>query len=114
MSNETRDDYRGSERRRAEQPSRRQSDTMSPLPVWLKAIVTLGVPGAIAIFLVWVGSQELPRLNQQAMLTHAEVMQLKDHMRSVLDQMQTNYRMLQRLCSNTAKTDDERTRCFDK
>lgn len=87
---------------------------MSPLPVWLKAIVTLGVPGAIAIFLVWVGSQELPRLNRQTLLTHEELVRVKDHTREVMEQLQANYRMLQRLCSNTAKTDDERARCFDK
>jgi hypothetical protein len=85
-----------------------------PFPAWLKAIVTLGVPGAIAVFLVWVGSQELPRLNREALLTHAEVVQLKDETRAVLDQLQINYRMLQRLCANTAKNDDDRNRCFDK
>lgn len=84
------------------------------IPAWLKAIVTLGVPGAIAVFLVWVGSQELPRLNRQSVVTHETVMQLKEDTRLVIEQLQTNYRMLQRLCANTAKTDDERSRCFDK
>jgi hypothetical protein len=94
-------------------PERRSHDE-SPLPIWLKTIVALGVPGAIAVYLVWVGSNELPRLNRQALLTHEEVVRLKDSSREQLEQLRTNYRMLQRLCANTAKTDDERQRCFDK
>jgi hypothetical protein len=42
------------------------------------------------------------------------LVRLKDSSREQLEQLRTNYRMLQRLCANTAKTDDERQRCFDK
>jgi hypothetical protein len=84
------------------------------LPIWLKGIVTLGVPGAIAIYLVWVGSNELPRLNRQTMLTHEEVVRLKESAHEQMEQLRSNYRMLQRLCSNTSKNDDERSRCFER
>lgn len=95
-------------------PDRREHHEPLPLPIWIKAIVALGVPAAIAIYLVWVGSNELPRLNNQVLLTHEEVVRLKEAARQELEQLQANFRMLQRLCSNTAKTDDDRQRCFDK
>jgi hypothetical protein len=84
------------------------------LPLWLKGVVTLGIPGAIAVYLVWVGSNELPRLNNQALVSHSEIVRLRETAAEQLEQLRTNYRMLQRLCANTAKLDADRQQCFDK
>lgn len=84
------------------------------LPIWMRAIATLGVPSAIAIFLVWVGSNEVPKIQRQTQVNTEALVQLQEHTRQIQETNAAIYRMLQRLCSNTAKTDDERSRCFEK
>ena len=84
------------------------------LPLWLQAIKTLGTTGAIAVFLVWVGSNELPKIARQTEVNAQAILQLQEQFRQQAERDAALYRMMQRLCSNTAKNDDERTRCFEK
>ncbi len=86
----------------------------APLPLWLQAIKTLGTTGAIAVFLVWVGSNELPKITRQTEVNAQSIVQMQEQIRQQTEMIAANFRMLQRLCANTAKTEDERTRCFEK
>lgn len=84
------------------------------LPPWARAAAIVGIPGTIAMFLVWMGASEVPKIssrveqNQAALLTVIEIQRQQDRRTEDL------VRLLQRLCSNTARTADDRTRCFDK
>lgn len=84
------------------------------LPFWVRAIAVVGIPGSIAIFLVWVGAQELPRINQQTRSALEETIRNRDLLREHVAQSESMYRMLQRICSNTARNDSERQKCFDR
>jgi hypothetical protein len=95
-------------------PDRRTHQEPLPLPVWIKAIVALGVPGAIAMYVVWVGSNELPRLFEKVAQVYEVVTRVELNQGRIIDQIQANYRMSQRICANTAKTHADQQRCFDK
>lgn len=84
------------------------------LPLWVRAVAVMGIPGAIALFLVWVGAQEVPRMRAVTDATHEDVLRNREMLREHEEQSAAMYRMLQRICSNTATKDDERQRCFDK
>jgi hypothetical protein len=116
-----------SERRRKEQPSRapdlerRQPEwpednpsPAAPLPLWLQAIKTLGTTGAIAVFLVWVGSNEVPKISRNTEVTLAAIARLEVLYQAQKEQLEANHRMLQRICSLLSKTDNERAQCFEK
>lgn len=105
-------DYDGEERRGE---SRREVDGMiASLPTWAKFVGVVGVPGAIALYLVYVFAAALPAMQssiqaqaeQQRILTS----QIAEHMR----QMESQIRLGRYICSNTAKTETERQRCFDQ
>lgn len=66
------------------------------------------------MFLVWVGAQQLPRISNAVEATNVRVMALEHQQAEAEGRMAEVYRMLQRICSNTARNDDERGRCFDK
>jgi hypothetical protein len=98
-----------------EGPDRRQNgDWMASLPIWSRAVAVVGIPGAIAIFLVWVGAQELPKIKQQTQLTLEAVNRTNELLAEHARDTSEVARMLQRICSNTARNDEERARCFDK
>ena len=87
--------------------------TVFSLPQWVKAIAVIGVPGAIALYLVWMGGQILPRVQQEIILNREESNKTQDMLREHLTQQSENYRLLMRICANTAKTPLERGQCFD-
>lgn len=93
---------------------RRNGADLWPLPLWIRAVAVVGIPGAIAIFLTWVGANEVPRIKTQVQSTYDEVLRNREIIREHTEQSAAMYRMLQRICSNTAKSDDERQRCFDR
>jgi hypothetical protein len=98
------------ERRRKEDAA----DWMNGLPAWARFVWRIGIPGAIALFLVWQGASQLPQLVRQYEALRAQVAQIADVQSQHQRDSEATFRMLQRICSNTAKTDEERNRCFDK
>jgi len=69
------------------------------MPLWMKFVSAVGVPSAIAIYLVWfLGSAVLGAIN-----SHAE--QHADETRVLTS-------VLQQLCANTAATPADRAGCF--
>lgn len=112
------DDGRGDARR-----FRRRREDLSPpppdpwlsgVPPWVRAIAVVGIPGTIAIFLVYLLATQLPKIEER----QAAIEKQLDLERQTLDKeiARTDqvYRQLQRICSNTAKTDEDRQRCFDQ
>jgi hypothetical protein len=84
------------------------------LPWWVRAIAVIGIPGAIAVFLVYVGATEIPKIKTEIVATRVEVLNLQRLTNEHVEQNAAMYRMLQRICSNTAKNEDAKQRCFDK
>ena len=97
-------------------PERRHWDgsELSQLPVWMRAIAIIGIPGAIATYLVWVGSNELPKINRQQEVIAQEVTRVREVLDEQTEAAAAMYRMVQRLCSNAARNDSDRAKCFDR
>jgi hypothetical protein len=89
-------------------------DWLVELPIWARVLAVIGIPGAIAIFLVWQGATELPRLSRQQEQLVVDVQRLQQMVSEQGINADSTYRLLQRICVNTAKTDTERQQCFDK
>ncbi len=97
-------------------PDRRAPEvgSVAGLPWLVKAIGFVGFPAAIAAYLIYIGAASLPAIqaNMQTLAAdHKRTLELvSDHIRQQEDVL----RMLQRVCSNTAKNDVEKQRCFDR
>ena len=81
---------------------------------WSQAIGIIGIPGAIAIFLVYVGATEIPKIARQQEQLQTAVNDNRARLAELNVIADDLMRHLQRICSNTAKDDDARQRCFDK
>lgn len=83
------------------------------LKAWASAIGVIGIPGTIAVFLVYIGATEIPRM---ARAQETAVVEIRENQRILTEQKQRLddlFRMAQRICSNVAKTEEQRERCFD-
>jgi len=92
---------------------------MDKMPEWLNAIVKLGIPGAIAVFLVWrlasgfeVFDVRLSAIEAQ----HAHAAVATEAAKDLAGRsLMTNERVLwvlQVMCANDAKTSEARERCL--
>jgi hypothetical protein len=88
------------------------------LPVWARVLAVIGVPGLIAVFLVWQGAAELPRIAraQEGIQRQLDQLQIEvtRHHADTQDQLRLELRLLLRVCVNTAATETDRQKCFDK
>jgi hypothetical protein len=84
------------------------------LPAWVRAVGFIGIPGAIALFLVYTTTAEVPALTREVHTNSARLQVVQQQHAEMNDKLDSLYRMLQRICSNTASTAEERTRCFDR
>lgn len=105
--------YEGRDRR-TNGDDRRHDGWIAGVPVWARAVAVVGIPGTIAIFLVWVGANEIPKISRQVQMNHDAIMRTQELIQQHSEQTAAMFRMLQRICSNTAKNEVERDRCFDK
>lgn|SRR5262249_13905736 len=101
--------YSGPERRAPE-----QATPFSGLPQWARVIAMVGIPGAIALFLVWVGSQSLPKMETEMIASRIEMQRTREIIQQQVTQEEQIYRLLQRICAEIAKTDESRARCFER
>jgi hypothetical protein len=78
-------------------------------PWWIQVIYKVGIPSAIAIFLIW------------ALVTRidVEILEIRENLR--LHAVDSSYiikntnnlqQILQRICVNTSETNEERNACF--
>lgn len=93
-----------------------------PIPSWLTAIIKLGIPGAIAVFLVWrlaagfdVFAVRMEKLEMQSATQHSEI---KTHGERIEDLTGRAYMLnekmlmvLRTMCVNDARTADARRNC---
>jgi len=87
---------------------------MAEMPVWVRAAAVVGIPGAIAFFLVWIGANTIPKMQQELVILqqqHALMQQIEQQREQRAEDL---YRLMQRICANTAKDSQERARCFDR
>lgn len=84
------------------------------LRAWAQAIGVVGIPGAIAVGLVYVGATEIPRLARQQEQILTEIRLSREATASQIELLNTLIRIGQRTCSNAAKDDNARQKCFDK
>jgi len=88
-------------------------------PDWVNAIVKLGLPGAIAVFLVWrlaagfdVLDVRLRAVESQHQDIQLQSEAIKDLTGRVLMSNERVLWVLQVMCANEAKTSDARERCL--
>ena len=98
---------------RAEVDDDRGDGLTTAMPWWVRAIAIIGIPGVLAIYLVYIGAQEIPSIRRAAEQTQLEVIRNREVMGQLLIQTEALSRRVNRLCYNTAKTDADRDRCFD-
>lgn len=101
-------EYQGPERREG------RDSWMEAIPPWARAIGFIGIPGAIALFLVWAGANDIPRISREVEANQTGILYVQKLQEQQILKTEQTYRLLQRICSNTAKTDIERQRCFDQ
>jgi len=86
----------------------------SSLKSWAQAIGFVGIPGAIAVYVVLVGSQWLPDIVREQQATRQEMKQTREQVSELVALTNSLIRISQRACSNAAKDDHARQRCFDQ
>jgi hypothetical protein len=83
------------------------------LPLWARVVALVGIPGAIALFLVYMGAQTLPSIQRELQTLRFAYEKSQDLQREMIARQTEIIRLMQRVCSNTARNDQERARCFD-
>lgn len=101
------DTYTGPERRADVSP-------FQGLPWWAQVAGIVGIPGAIALFLVWIGAMQLPKIQIELVNYRLEAEKNRQAVQSETVQGEQIYRLLQRICAELAKTEEGRARCFDR
>ncbi len=86
------------------------------LPAWARAIAYLGVPSAIALFLVHFITQQVAgdvrALQQAVQSSGAAVTRVLTYQMDHSDDIDGLTRVLLRICVNTAETDSQREACL--
>ena len=100
--------YTGVERRNG------NGNGWTSLRAWAQAIGVVGIPGAIAIFLVYIGATQIPTLVRQLDVAIMEIRQNGILMRESHVRIEQLVRIAQKACMNAAKDDLSRQNCFDK
>jgi len=92
--------------------SDRRDSWAEGVPLWARMIAIVGIPGVIAIFLVYVGAGLLPKMARQSLETQSAIQRLQDQQAEHVRDTAAIVRTLQRICVNTATTAEARERCF--
>ena len=89
----------------------RNGHDWTSLKSWSQAIGFIGIPGSIAIY---IGASEIPKITKQQDALLSEIKQNREQVSELIDQTDILIRIAQRSCSNSAKDDSARQRCFDR
>ena len=84
------------------------------IKAWAQAIGILGIPGAIAVYLVYMGSTELPQIRKQNDTIISEMRQGRERTEELIQLLKINNRIGQQACWNAARDDNARQRCFER
>ena len=84
------------------------------LPIWARVVGLVGIPGTIALFAVWVGSQSIPKL-QTEIVSLREAMQAQNIVsQQLVAKGEEHTRLLQKICSASFEKEEDKQRCFDR
>jgi hypothetical protein len=84
------------------------------LRAWAQAIGLIGIPGTIALYVVYIGATEIPKISQKLEVLVTETRQNRELIREHTQQMLVLTNIQRRTCSNAAKDEYARQRCFDE
>lgn len=87
---------------------------LSGIPPWVRAIAVVGIPGAIALWVVWIGSNTLPALQKEMTIMNVQVAHTNELLQQNQQKSESLYLMMQRVCSAAARTDEARAACFER
>jgi hypothetical protein len=87
---------------------------LSGVPAWVRAILAIGTTGAIAVYLVYILGNRVPKLEEHMVAIEKQQEGLRQAVADQTTKTDQVYRVLQRICSNAAKNEDDRQRCFDR
>lgn len=90
----------------------RSSSWTSPSE-WGKFLKDIGIPGSIAIFLVYQGATEIPKIIRTMEQAVSEARQNREILNAHVQQTEKLIRVLQWTCWNAAKDENSRRSCFD-
>ncbi len=79
----------------------------------LVAIKEIGIPGAIAVYVVYMGATELPKLTRSLDKLGVEVQLSREQMREHIAQMAESIRIAKQACRNAAGRDENARRFCD-
>lgn len=82
------------------------------LPWWAKLVTVVGPSGAIVLYLVYMGAQEVPQTRRIVEQIAIEQKLQREAVQDMSAKIEVNRRILQQICANLAKTDVDRNRCF--
>jgi hypothetical protein len=84
---------------------RNGSGDWTALRAWADAIARVGIPGAIALFVVYLGATQLPKLVIAVETTIVEIRMSRDLLREHMLQTSKQTWILQQTCWNSANGD---------
>lgn len=85
-----------------------ESDSNEEQPWWVGSIYKIGIPSAIAIYLIWFLAAQV---RTDLVEMKQTVTQHKIDSAVMLDQNRKIYQVLQRICVNSATNNQERIEC---
>jgi len=85
-----------------------------PLPVWARILGIVGIPGSIALFAVWFGSQSIPQLQNEVKMLREVVQHQNVLNEQIAARGAEHTRLLQKICSAAFAKEEEKQRCFDR
>ena len=96
---------------------RRQMDgESSDIPWWIRAVVYMGVPAAIACYLVYILAQTVTASQGQVQTTLNTLVISVSSMQAEHNQIkmlnEAMLKVLQATCANAAQTEEKRANCF--
>ena len=100
--------------KRAMTPLSATNGFLGSVPMAARVVALVGVPGTIALFLVWMMSSTLPKIAQDVLLNRIATERAQQLQQDALQKQEELLRMMQRICVNVAKDDEGRQRCFTK
>ncbi len=84
------------------------------LKAWAQVIGMIGIPGVMALWLVYVGSTEVPQIRRQQEQIITEQRALRERQEQVIQLMNRLIYVTQQACYNAGRDDNARQRCFDR
>jgi hypothetical protein len=93
---------------------------LAGLPPWARFVAVVGVPSAIAVYLIWVTTSSLSmrvemindRLSQHAEVTSGASARLNEFVQADEQYSRVVLELMQRICLNTASNETERSACL--